>query len=224
MTALRRSYKFQYKFMNKKWLFGCGGLALIVGIIAVVVVLVLSACVGINNEMVKKSQAVDGQWAQVQNVYQRRSDLIPSLVATVQGAADFEKGTLEAVAQARASIGQIKLDPSNAPATLEQIKKFQDAQTGLSSALSRLLVVAERYPDLKANANFQNLQAQLEGTENRISVERMRFNEVTQDYNAYIAVFPNSFIANFRNFTAKPYFQAEEKAQKAPEVKFDFKK
>jgi LemA protein len=198
----------------KKWiLLGCGVLALLILI-----------GIKINNQMVQKAQAVDAQWAQVQNVYQRRSDLIPSLVATVQGAADFEKGTLEAVVQARASVGQIKLDPQNAPATLDQIKKFQDAQTGLSSALSRLLVIAERYPDLKANANFQNLQSQLEGTENRISVERMRFNEVTREYNSYIAIFPNSFIATFRNFTQKPYFQAEEKAQKAPEVKFNFGK
>jgi LemA protein len=207
----------------KKWFFGLGCLGLL-GIALIGVIIAATYFVGINNEMVKKSQAVDGQWAQVQNVYQRRSDLIPSLVATVQGAADFEKSTLEAVTQARASVGQIKVDAQNAPATMEEIKKFQDAQSGLSSALSRLLVVAERYPDLKANANFQNLQSQLEGTENRISVERMRFNEVTQSYNSYISIIPNSFIAGFRNFKPKPYFQAEEKAQKAPEVKFNFNK
>ena len=210
--------------MNKKWIFGLSTLGCLVAVGLVLLLLVGAFLVNKYNAMVTKGQAVDGQWAQVQNVYQRRSDLIPNLVATVQGAADFEKGTLEAVTQARASIGQIKLDPNNAPATLEQIKKFQDAQTGLSSALSRLLVVAEKYPDLKANANFQTLQSQLEGTENRITVERMRFNEVTQDYNRYIALFPNNTIAQMFHYAPKPYFQAEEKAQTPPPVKFNFGK
>lgn len=204
--------------MKKGLIIGCGCLVLL-GLFALIFG---GALVRINNQIVQKGQAVDAQWAQVQNTYQRRSDLIPNLVATVQGSADFEKGTLEAVTQARASVGKVQMDLKNAPATADQLQKFQDAQTGLSSALSRLLVVSERYPDLKANANFQNLQAQLEGTENRITVERMRFNEVTRDYNSYIAIFPNSFVATFRNFTPKPYFQAEEKAQKAPEVKFNF--
>src|ERR1017187_712182 len=132
------------------------------------------------NRLVNRSQEVDKQWAQVQNVYQRRADLIPNLVATVSGAANFEKPTLTEITAARASVGQLKIDPNNAPATAAQLAEFEKAQGALSSALSRLLVVSENYPDLKASANFRDLQAQLEGTENRIAVERGRFNETVQ--------------------------------------------
>jgi LemA protein len=205
--------------MNRKLLFGCGGLVVL---LLLIVFIFGGWFVRLNNNMVQKQQAVDAQWAQVQNVYQRRSDLVPQLVGTVQGAADFEKNTLQKVTEARASVGRLNVDAQNAPTTAAELQKFQEAQTGLSSALSRLLVVVERYPDLKANSNFLNLQSQLEGTENRISVERMRFNEITRDYNSFIAVFPNNLVAGFRGFTHRPYFQAEEKAQQAPEVKFDF--
>ena len=180
--------------------------------------------IGINNKMVRLNQAVDAQWAQVQNVYQRRADLIPNLVNTVKGAADFERGTLNDVVQARASVGSVQIDPNSAPTNPQQLQQFQAAQDQLSSALSRLLVVVERYPELRANNNFVQLQAQLEGTENRISVERGRFNDKTRDYNTYIQKFPNSLIAGFRNFQTKPYFQATAGAERPPEVEFDFNK
>ena len=151
-----------------------------------------SGC-GSYNNMVTKDEAVTAQWQQVENQYQRRFDLIPNLVNTVQGYADFEKSTLLAVTEARASVGQVKIDPSKLDE--ESIKKFQQAQDNLGSAISRLLVVAERYPDLKANQNFLDLQAQLEGTENRIATERMRFNEVAQDLNTYIRTFPQNLWA-----------------------------
>src|SRR4029450_3724135 len=152
-------------------------------VVVVIVLIILGlALAGTYNNLVGLSQAVDAQWAQVESVYQRRADLIPNLVATVQGAANFEKSTLEAVTAARASVGQVQAGPgiTNDPAAFA---KWQASQDQLSSALSRLLVVVERYPDLKANANFRDLQAQLEGTENRISVERNRYNEVAQQYN-----------------------------------------
>src|SRR3984885_12097822 len=141
------------------------------------------------NRLVSLQQEVDSQWAQVQNVYQRRADLIPNLVATVSGAANFEKSTLTEITQARASVGQVKIDPNNAPADPAKLAEFEKAQGALSSALSRLLVVSEQYPDLKANANFVDLQAQLEGTENRITVERGNFNTAVQSYNTAIKSF-----------------------------------
>src|SRR6266511_254610 len=156
--------------MKKSWLaLGCVGV-MVVGLL----VIVLSAG-AIYNSLVGRSQEVDKQWAQVQNVYQRRADLIPNLVSTVSGAANFEKSTLTEITQARASVGQVKLDPNSAPNDQAKLAEFDRAQGQLSSALSRLLVVVERYPELKANANFRDLQAQLEGTENRIAVERGRF-------------------------------------------------
>lgn len=170
------------------------------------------------NTMVEKQEKVTASWAQVQNVYQRRADLIPNLVNTVKGAADFEKSTLEAVMAARAKATSVNINAENL--TPEKIAAFQQAQTGLSSALGRLLAVSENYPQLKANQNFLDLQAQLEGTENRISTERMKFNESVQDYNAYIRKFPNNFIASTFGFEKKGYFEAEAKAQTAPEVKF----
>src|SRR6266850_2420424 len=182
--------------MKKSWIFGLGCLGVIVlGILMVALIVGWSY-----NSMMGRSQEVDKQWAQVQNVYQRRADLIPNLVATVSGAANFEKSTLTEITEARASVGQVKLDANSAPTDAARLAEFDKAQRGLSSALSRLLVVVERYPDLKANANFRDLQAQLEGTENRISVERGRFNEAVQSYNTAIKSFPAVFIANWRGF------------------------
>ena len=177
------------------------------------IVLVL---MGSYNNLVGLAQGVDAQWAQVENTYQRRADLIPNLVATVSGSANFEKSTLEAVTQARASVGQVKVDPSN-PASLAE---FERAQGGLSSALSRLLVVSEQYPDLKASAGFRDLQVQLEGTENRISVERGRFNEKAQAYNTAILRMPARLFAGLFGMKEKPYFKAQAGSDAAPKVKF----
>ena len=180
------------------------------------VVPMLSSC-GYNS-MVQKEESVSSQWAQVQNVYQRRSDLIPNLVNTVKGYADFEKSTLTAVIEARAKATSINIDPTKLNA--ESFKQFQQAQDGLQSALGRLMVVVEKYPDLKANQNFLELQSQLEGTENRITIERMKFNDLTKDYNAYIRSFPQLMFAKMFGFSSKPYFEATVGADKAPEVKF----
>lgn len=187
-------------------------------VIALLVVLGVSAY----NGLVGKQQAVDAAWAQVSNQYQRRADLVPNLVKTVQGSADFEKSTLESVTNARASVGRMTIDASKAPETAAQLEEFQKAQGAFGSALQRLLVVAERYPDLKASAGFRDLQAQLEGTENRIAVERGRFNEVTKDYNTAIRKFPTLLFAGMLGFHPKPFFQAEAGAEKAPEVDFNF--
>jgi LemA protein len=170
------------------------------------------------NKMVSLDEKTQQSWAQVENVYQRRADLIPNLVNTVKGAADFERQTLNEVIEARAKATSINLNAENL--TPENIAMFQQAQDRLSSSLSRLLVVAEQYPDLKANKNFLELQAQLEGTENRIAVERKRFNEAVQEYNSYIRSFPQNFIAGWFNFEKKGYFQARPGADVAPEVQF----
>jgi LemA protein len=170
------------------------------------------------NTMVEKQEAVTAQWAQVENVYQRRADLIPNLVSTVKGYADFEQETLTAVIEARAKATGITVDPTNLDAN--SVKQFQAAQDGLSSALSKLMVVVERYPDLKANQNFLELQAQLEGTENRISVERKKFNDTAREYNTYIRKFPNNLIAGMFDFEKKEYFEADAGAEKAPKVEF----
>lgn len=163
-------------------------------------------------------EGVTSQWAQVENVYQRRADLIPNLVNTVKGYAAHEKETLTQVIEARSRATQVTINPEKL--TPEALQQFQEAQGGLSSALSRLMVVVERYPDLKANQNFLELQAQLEGSENRIAVERNKFNETVQRYNAYIRSFPNNIVASIFNFEKKPYFEADKGAEKAPEVKF----
>jgi LemA protein len=194
----------------------------IFGAFVLLIVILIIAAVGTYNGLVNRSQAVDAQWAQVQNVYQRRADLIPNLVNTVSGAANFEKSTLMAVTEARASVGKVQLSPNTAPTDPTQLAQFEQAQGQLTSALSRLLVVVERYPDLKANANFQMLQAQLEGTENRIAVERGRFNDVARDYNAAIKRIPTVFFAAALGFKEKAYFNATPGAEKPPAVQFDF--
>lgn len=204
----------------KKFAIGCGVLAVLGGI---VLILVLIAG-GSYNRIVGLSQAVNSSWAQVQNVYQRRADLIPNLVATVSGAANFEKSTLTEITAARASVGQVKMDVNNAPADAAKLAEFEKAQGALSSALSRLLVVSERYPDLKSSASFRDLQAQLEGTENRISVERGNFNQAVQSYNTAIKSFPTVFYAGALGFAEKPYFAATTGADKPPQVQFDFNK
>ena len=190
-------------------------------ILGIIVILILAA-VGSYNGLVGSSQAVDSSRAQVQNVYQRRADLIPNLVQTVQGAANFEKSTIVQVTEARASVGKVQINQNQAPSDAAQLQQFQQAQGQLSNALSRLLVVSENYPDLKASANFRDLQAQLEGTENRIAVERGRFNEVVQAYNTKIKTVPTVFFAALLGFQPKPYFQATAGAETAPAVKFDF--
>ncbi len=196
-----------------KWL-GCLGAV-------VLVVLVLGAvALGSYNSLVGLGQGVDAQWAQVENQYQRRADLIPNLVNTVQGAANFEKSTLEAVVQARASVGSI--NTANLPNDPAGMARFQQAQDGLSSALSRLLVVVERYPELKANQNFRALQVALEGTENRVAVERGRFNERAQAYNTKRLTFPTVLFANLFGMREKAYFKAAAGSERAPSVNFNF--
>ena len=193
------------------------------GLIALIVVVVLAFIVyrifaGTYNNMVTKEENVKGKWAQVENQYQQRLDLIPNLVSTVKGAADFEKGTLTAVIEARASATQIKVDPDQL--TPENIQKFQNAQGQLSTALGRLLMVSENYPNLKANQNFLELQATLEGTERRIAVALKDFNEAAQDFNTYIRRFPQNMLSGTFGFSAKGYFEADKGANHAPEVKF----
>ncbi len=183
----------------------------------------LTSC-GSYNRLVTLEQTVNKKWADVQSVYQRRADLIPNLVQTVSGAANFEKSTLTEVTNARASVGQVKLDPSKAPTDAAELEKFQQAQGQLSTALSRLLVVSENYPQLRATEGFQNLQAQLEGTENRISVERNNFNAAVQEYNTALAQFPTNMLNKMFGFKERPFFNAAPGADKAPEVKFDFNK
>lgn len=177
---------------------------------------------GSYNRLVTLEQTVNKKWADVQSVYQRRTDLIPNLVSTVAGAANFEKSTLTEVTNARASVGQVKLDPSRAPTDAAELEKFQQAQGQLSNALSRLLLVSENYPQLRATEAFQNLQAQLEGTENRISVERNNFNTAVQEYNTALQVFPTNMLNKMFGFQPRPFFNAQPGADKAPEVKFDF--
>jgi LemA protein len=203
--------------MGKNVAIGCVGVAVVILLIAGV------SIGGVYNSLVQLDQATQAQWAQVQNAYQRRADLVPNLVATVKGAANFEQSTMIAVTEARAKVGQVT------PATVADITKdpaafqrFQAAQQELSSALSHLLAVSENYPQLKATANFRDLQAQLEGTENRITVERQRFNEAAQAFNTRRNSFPAVLVAGFfgDKFATKPYFQAQAGSEKAPEVKF----
>ena len=202
--------------MNK-FAIGCGGVVVIILFIVFVVALFFG---GTYNRLVRLGQAVDTQWAQVQTVYQRRADLIPNLVNTVAGAANFEKSTLTEVTNARASVGRVQLDPTKAPTDAKQLQEFQAAQGQLSNALSRLLVVSENYPQLTATRSFQELQAQLEGTENRISVERNNFNTAVQNYNVAVRSFPTNLIAGMFGFAPRPFFEAQTGAEKAPTVNF----
>ncbi|TFG53246.1 MAG: LemA family protein [Candidatus Aminicenantes bacterium] len=200
---------------NKKFFaIGCLGVILL-GVLAIALFVT-----GIYNSLVGLDQKAQAQWGQVENTYQRRADLVPNLVETVKGAAAFEKDTFTAVTEARSKVGQVQVSANDLNSA--NLAKFQEAQDGLSSALSRLLVVMEKYPDLKATENFKELQAQLEGTENRITVERMRFNEAAQAFNTKRMRFPAVFIAGFfgDRFKEKPYFKAQAGAETAPKVKF----
>ncbi|MFP4024190.1 MAG: LemA family protein [Thiohalospira sp.] len=196
--------------MKKKWI------TLIV--IAVIAIFIFSSIKGTYNTMVSLNENVTSQWAQVENVYQRRADLIPNLVNTVKGYAEHEQETLTEVIEARSKATSTNVDANNL--TPENIQAFQQAQGGLSSALSKLMVVVERYPDLKANQNFLELQAQLEGTENRITVERQKFNQAAQYFNTYIKQFPKNIYANMFDFEPKAYFKSDESASEAPNVEF----
>ncbi|HEV7425025.1 MAG TPA: LemA family protein [Thermoanaerobaculia bacterium] len=209
--------------MGRLGLLGCLG--------ALVLILLIGGgwFVGVRNHMVELDQQVQAQWAQVENDYQRRFDLIPNLVRTVQGAANFEKSTLEAVINARSRVGQVQAPAGGPPGTQSSLPndpnamaQFAGAQENLSGALSRLLVVVERYPDLKSNQNFLELQSQLEGTENRIAVERRRYNEVAQTFNSSVLKFPANLVANMSGFKPKAYFQGAKGSQNAPEVNFNF--
>jgi len=196
----------------KKFAIGCA-------VILILLILVVGGTVvGSYNRLVGLEEQVDSAWAQVENVYQRRADLIPNLVRTVQASADFEKSTLNEVVEARAKVGSIQI---SGPPTAAQLQAFQQAQAGLSSALSRLLVTVEAYPDIKSTQNFRDLQAQLEGAENRIAVERKRYNEVAQAFNTLRRRFPTNIIAGLFGFDqAKPYFKSDEGASKVPVVDF----
>lgn len=188
-------------------------------IIIVILIGLFQWAVGLNNTMVEKQESAKKQWSNVESAYQRRADLIPNLVNTVKGYASHEKETLEGVIQARANATKTTIDPTNV--TPEQMAAFQESQNTLTGALSRLMVVAERYPDLKANQNFLELQSQLEGTENRINVERNRYNEVATDYNIYVKKFPASLVANILNFDPLVLFEAAAGSEKAPTVDFN---
>src|SRR5690242_19365269 len=195
------------------------GALIVLGVVAVLVIGGIVWGIGLNNQLVTLEQNVNEKWAQVQNVYQRRADLVPNLVETVKGFAAQEKSVLTEVTQARAGATGVKLTPEalNDP---QAMQKIAAAQGQLSGALSRLLVTVERYPDLKSNQNFLALQSQLEGTENRITVERQRFNEAVREYNTRIRLFPGSIVASLRGFKEKAYFEATPGAQEAPKVKF----
>ena len=193
---------------------GCSGL----GVLIVVALVLIAWGVSIYNGLVKEQENVEKAWGNVENVYQRRADLIPNLVETVKGYAKHEQETLEGVIEARANATKVTIDPTNM--TPEDLQKYQAAQGDVTNALSRLIAVAENYPDLKANQNFLELQSQLEGTENRIAVERNKFNEVARQYNTKRRTFPTNIIAGIFGFGDKPYFQAQEGADKAPKVDF----
>ena len=198
------------------------GVLTILAILAALAVLILIGGCGTYNKLVGLKQQVDRSWADVQNVYQRRADLIPNLVSTVEGAANFEKSTLKDVIEARQQVTKVQLDPNSAPTDPQSLERFQQTQDQLSNTLSRLLVVVERYPELKANANFQELQAQLEGTENRITVERRKFNETVQAYNTAVQTMPTALFAGLLGFSPRPYFTAREGSEVAPQVNFKF--
>lgn len=197
---------------------GCLITIIIVGFLTLVVLGIVLWGTKVYNRMVTMNEGVTSQWGNVETAYQRRSDLIPNFVNTVKGAANFEQTTLTQVIEARSKATSVTIDPTKM--TAENMQQFQQAQGQVSSALSRLMVVVEQYPVLKATQNFRDLQVELEGTENRISVERRKFNEVALSYNTYIKRFPQNFLAGMSGFQAKPYFEAVEGAEKTPEVKF----
>lgn len=194
------------------------GLLITLGVVLVIAFIIYRIFAGTYNDMVQMDEKVSAQWANVETQYQRRADLIPNLVNTVKGFAQQEKEVLTGVTEARARASSIQIDPSNLDAAA--IQNFQAAQGQLSSALSRLLVTVERYPELKSNQNFLELQAQLEGTENRIAVERKRFNDVVQEYNTYIRSFPNNMLAGMYGFERRPLFESSEGSENAPQVQF----
>jgi len=196
---------------------GISGLVILI-IIVVAILLVVSWGVGIYNKIVPMNEKVATEWSNVETQYQRRADLIPNFVNTVKGAATFEQETLTKVIEARAKATQVTVDPSNI--TPEQLQQFQAAQGEVSSALQRLMVVVEQYPELKATQNFRDLQVELEGTENRISVARNNFNDAAREYNTFIKKFPNNLIASFTKFKDRPYFEAQEGTEVAPKVEF----
>jgi len=193
------------------------GLVIGLGVIGFILLMIMWG-VNIYNKMISLQEPIQGQWGNVESAYQRRADLIPNLVSTVKGYADFEQETLTAVIEARSKATQVTVDPTNI--TPEELAAYQEAQAGVGSALGRLLAVVESYPDLKANQNFMELQTELSRTENRINVERNRFNEVVQAYNTYIRRFPAAMFAGMFGFETKGYFKADEGSEKAPEVKF----
>lgn len=191
---------------------------IVIGVIVIIALIVYGSIKNTYNKMVEMEQNVEAQWSNVENVYQRRADLIPNLVSTVKGYADFEQETLQRVIEARSKATQTTIDANNL--SPEKLQQFQQNQSALSSALSRLMVTVERYPNLKANENFKQLQSQLEGAENRISVERRRFNEQARSYNTYINQFPQKLYANLFDFEEKAYFEADQGAEEAPNVEF----
>jgi len=197
---------------------GCLISIVIVAALAIFALIIVSWGTKIYNQMVAMNEQVTSQWGNVETQYKRRSDLIPNFVNTVKGAANFEQETLTQVIEARAKATSVTVDPTNI--TPDQLQQFQEAQGQVSSALSRLMVVVEKYPELRATQNFRDLQVELEGTENRISVERRKFNDVARGYNTYIRRFPQSLLAGMFGFQSKPYFEATEGAEKAPEVTF----
>ena len=202
--------------MNRAFVLGLGCL----GVIIVILLMFGGAIAGGYNSLVQSSTSVDASWAQVQTQYQRRADLIPNLVRTVEGAANFEKSTLTDVVNARANATKVTIDPSKAPTDPEQLRQFEQAQNALTGTLGRLLAVSENYPQLRANNNFRDLQAQIEGTENRIAVARRDFNNTVQRYNAQVRTFPTVIYAGWFGFQQKPYFQGAAGTESAPSVNF----
>ena len=202
--------------MNRALFLGLGCL----GVIVVILLIFGGAIAGGYNSVVQSSTLVDASWAQVQTQYQRRADLIPNLVRTVEGAANFEKSTLTDVVNARANATKVTIDPSKAPTDPEQLRQFEQAQNALTGTLGRLLAVSENYPQLRANNNFRDLQAQIEGTENRIAVARRDFNNTVQRYNAQVRTLPTVIYAGWFGFQAKPYFQGAAGTESAPSVNF----
>jgi LemA protein len=202
--------------MNRAFVLGLGCL----GVIVVILLIFGGAIAGGYNRLVQSSTTVDGSWAQVQTQYQRRADLIPNLVRTVEGAVNFEKSTLTDVVNARANATKVTIDPSKAPTDPEQLRQYEQAQNALTGSLGRLLAVSENYPQLRANNNFRDLQAQIEGTENRIAVARRDFNNSVQSYNARVRTFPTVIYAGWFGFQGKPYFQGAAGTESAPTVNF----